>query len=178
VANDVNNMLQVISGKAETLLNGVDPADSRAMTVESILRATRCASQLIHRLEAAALVEPVGDPNRKRVLLVEDDEGVRELVDGTSWRNGFSVSAYGTAEEALAHEAPFDLLLTDLGLPGLNGSARAREVRRRVPAVPVLMMSADADRAGEAGEMACRAFLHKPFSTHDLVDQVRQLLSA
>ena len=116
--------------------------------------------------------------DQRRVLLVEDDEGVREVLDSVLWNHGFSVTAYGTAEDALEHDAPFDLLLTDVCLPGLNGPALAREIKRRTPAVQVLLMSGEASCAHDIEGLTPQAFLHKPFSSQALVDRVNQLLSA
>jgi len=113
---------------------------------------------------------------RARVLLVEDDEQVREMLDRMLMHHGFSVSAYENAEDALDHDAPFDLLLTDVGLPGLNGPSLAREIKRRDPGVPVLLMSGDPGHVGEIEEPY--QFLHKPFSCKALVSSVQQLLSA
>ncbi len=121
--------------------------------------------------------EPV-ERERGRVLLVEDDEDVRELLDGVLMHHGYSVAAYASAEEALRHRAPFDLVLTDALLPGLSGSAMAREIRRRSPGVPILLMSGDPGHAVDIEELTPHLFLQKPFSSHVLVARVNELLSA
>jgi CheY-like chemotaxis protein len=115
---------------------------------------------------------------RGRVLLVEDDESVRELLDGVLMHHGYSVAAYGSAEDALGHQDAFDLLLTDVVLPGLSGPGLAREIKRRSPEVPVLLMSGDAGHAGDLDELSPRAFLQKPFSSQALIASVERLLSA
>lgn len=113
-----------------------------------------------------------------RVLLVEDDQGVRELLDDVLMQHGFSVTAYGSAEEALRHVAPYDVLVTDAFLPGVDGPTLAREVRRGNPKLPVLLMSGDAGRAGELDELDAHSFLQKPFSAQALLRRVEELLSA
>jgi two-component system cell cycle sensor histidine kinase/response regulator CckA len=114
---------------------------------------------------------------RGRVLLVEDDDSVRELLDGVLMHHGYSVASYGNAEDALDHQDPFDLLLTDVVLPGMDGPGLAREIQRRVPALPVLLMSGDAGHADDADELEPRGFLHKPFSSQTLISSVEQLLA-
>ncbi len=115
---------------------------------------------------------------RGRVLLVEDHDHVRELLESVLMQHGFAVAAYGTAEGALRHRGQFDLLITDAELPGLDGSALAREFRRRMPTLPVLLMSGDTGHAADLEGLSSHAFLQKPFSARTLVMRVEQLLSA
>lgn len=125
-------------------------------------------------------VEPEALPQRPRILLVEDEMAVREmLTDGLTHR-GFDVTAAETAEQAelKAREQPFDLLLTDIDLPGQNGAELARSLRARSPRLSILLMSGyPDDGAITAAGLADEAVLRKPFSTAHLVEKIREALS-
>jgi|SRR5829696_4589537 len=116
------------------------------------------------------------------VLLVEDDDTVRALAKRVLTEGGYLVSAIGGGREAIRLlEDPrreFDLLISDVVMPGMRGvelASRARELR---PELPVLMMSgyttplADVDRRA----LAEVPLLEKPFSRRDLLGEVRALL--
>ena len=114
------------------------------------------------------------------VLLVEDDEEVRELLIDVLNSHGLRVTPVGSAEEALTVQAQhaFDLLLTDVGLPGASGPELARQVRSRSPRLPVLFISGQSgDIFEDEGQLdSPRAFLQKPFSSRALVASLHELL--
>jgi two-component system cell cycle sensor histidine kinase/response regulator CckA len=113
------------------------------------------------------------------VLLVEDEDAVRELLVAVLERAGFEVYPASTAEEALELERRrrFDVLLTDVLLPHVTGPELAREIRRRSPHMRVLFMSGYAGDTLDAAESgAPPAFIQKPFSSRALVERVRELL--
>jgi CheY-like chemotaxis protein len=67
---------------------------------------------------------------------------VRELLSSALERNGFEVVTAGSAEEALALASPsFQILLSDISLPGMSGVQLARQLRGTLPALRVLLMS-------------------------------------
>jgi two-component system cell cycle sensor histidine kinase/response regulator CckA len=116
-----------------------------------------------------------------RVLLVEDDDEVRELLIDVLKSHGLRVTPVGSAEEALAVESQqqFDLLLTDIGLPGASGTELARQIRRRSPRLPILFISGQSgDIFGDEGELdSPRGFLQKPFSSRALIASLHELLN-
>jgi two-component system, cell cycle sensor histidine kinase and response regulator CckA len=135
------------------------------------------------------LLPPLGAAERRasqanatapRVLLVEDDDEVRELLIDVLNSHGLRVTPVGSAEEAITVEAQqtFDLLLTDIGLPGATGTELARQIRRRSPRLPILFISGQSgDIFGEDGELdSPRGFLQKPFSSRALVASLTELL--
>jgi PAS domain S-box-containing protein len=127
---------------------------------------------------AGAPAQPVAR-DVPRVLLVEDEEAVRELLSSALERNGFQVVAAGSAEEALTLASPaFQILLTDVSLPGLSGVQLARQLRRALPALRVLLMSGYAREEFAAGPNAMDdlPFIPKPFATRTVVDRLRALL--
>jgi PAS domain S-box-containing protein len=116
--------------------------------------------------------------SRTRVLVVEDDPSVRELLVETLQRNGFSVHAVGSAEEAMERRPDaFDVVLTDISLPGMNGVELARWLRRTAPAVTPLLMSGYARE-----EFLTTAddfpFIGKPFTSSAIVERLRAVIEA
>ena len=120
----------------------------------------------------------------ERILLVDDDEGVRALVGRMLVAVGYDVHPARDAEEALAAiqtaSAPFDLLLSDVILPRSNGAAVSAEVVRRSPATRTLFMSGHSlawlvERCVlDSGDR----FIHKPFTPAALLGRVREVLDA
>jgi CheY-like chemotaxis protein len=109
------------------------------------------------------------------VLLAEDDRDLAAALAGVLAEEGYAVrrAADGLAALAAVAAAPPDLVLSDIGLPGLDGRALARHLRARWPALPVVLMSAEPDPApaGVAG------FLRKPFNVAELLDLVARALA-
>jgi two-component system cell cycle sensor histidine kinase/response regulator CckA len=118
-------------------------------------------------------------PERPRVLLVEDEMSVREMLVDLLSQRGFDVTPAETAEQAVLRTADqaFDLLLTDIDLPGQNGADLAASLRERFPDLAIVMMSGyPDDRAiGEAG-LTSEMLLRKPFTTAHLVASLRRAL--
>jgi CheY-like chemotaxis protein len=114
---------------------------------------------------------------RGRILLVEDDDGVRELISETLSGQGYSIESASRADQALelqSRSEPFDLLVTDLIMPGIGGRELARSLTERQPGLRVLFVSG---YGGEAlaltgGIEPHEAFLQKPFSERSLLEAV------
>jgi CheY-like chemotaxis protein len=109
---------------------------------------------------------------------VEDEDAVRRLVCVTLRERGYTVLDARNAEDALAIAAaspPFDLLLTDVVMPGLNGRELWDRLQRLRPGARVLFMSGYTEdevlRRGLQGSGS--AYLQKPFTPADLARAVR-----
>ena len=78
-----------------------------------------------------------------RILLAEDDERLRQLIALQMESMGHIVEAAADGNEALQkfHEAPFDLILTDLSMPRLNGIALVEAARQIIAEIPVIMLT-------------------------------------
>jgi PAS domain S-box-containing protein len=118
----------------------------------------------------------------ERVLLVEDDEGVRVLAEAFLEALGYRVVAASNAAQALElldGDSAFDLLFSDVVLPGgLSGPQLAQVAVQRLPTLRALLASGyprDA-LAGLDGDLADVALLSKPYSRDDLARAVRQAL--
>ncbi|MEM9682439.1 MAG: response regulator [Pseudomonadota bacterium] len=115
-----------------------------------------------------------------QILIVEDDEAMREFLCQAISRSGYYVEAVPDGAEALrrVEESHFDLLLTDIRMPGLDGLELARQVRRRYPDVSVLLVTAylqDALGATDLGGAGI-GVLSKPFNLTELLDRVETSL--
>ena len=105
---------------------------------------------------------------------------MRQTLTGMLEWHGFSVTAASTAEEALefARTLRFDLLLTDVALPGRSGPELAAEFRKISAGTPVLFMSGYSANSIDARDLDTpRAFLQKPFQVQTLVDRIHELLT-
>ena len=113
------------------------------------------------------------------VLVVEDEQKIRDLVRSYLEREGLSVVTTGSGAEALtlhADVAP-DLVVLDLRLPDVSGESVATEIRRYAE-TPILMLtakSAEADRVAGL-ELGADDYLTKPFSPRELVLRVKAIL--
>jgi CheY-like chemotaxis protein len=114
------------------------------------------------------------DPCQPSVLMVEDDPAVRRLMETVLMKTGFNVLSAGNGRTALevCQQAPypFDLLIADLGLPGLNGYDLAQRLKPEFPKMAILYTSGYLE--GNLIE-CCKIdpnsqFLPKPFSPADL----------
>lgn len=116
-----------------------------------------------------------------RVLIVEDDPAVRDVVEHALAREGLETLAVGDGEEALkrlgASEEGFDLVILDVMLPGMDGVSVCREIRAGDASgdVPILMLTARDDETSVIVglEVGADDYITKPFSPRELVSRVR-----
>ncbi|HEX2044297.1 MAG TPA: response regulator [Gaiellaceae bacterium] len=114
------------------------------------------------------------------VLVVDDDDGLREYLRAALEIEGYVVREAASAAEgldALAEEPP-DLILLDVMMPEVDGFEMLRRVQERhgVGAIPVIMFSGKVDEAATAAEHGAQAFIGKPFDPQQLIDATKQLL--
>ncbi len=109
---------------------------------------------------------------RPLVSVVDDDESVRESLPDLLMELGFAVQAFSSAEEFLNSKslARTQCLILDIAMPGMSGPDLQRELKRRRRGIPIVYLTADADktvrpRMLEQGAVEC---LNKPFSDIDL----------
>jgi excisionase family DNA binding protein len=115
------------------------------------------------------------------VLLVDDDEHVRELVRVNLEFEGYIVREAGSAEEGMTaiEEAKPDLVLLDVMMPHIDGWEMLRRVQERYGAgvIPVVMFSGKADEQAQqqAQSNGAQAFVGKPFDLQQLIDQTKSI---
>ena len=126
--------------------------------------------------------EPEAARGTETIMVVEDDDGVRALVQLMLEANGYVVHAVHDAEEAarICTERRVDLLLTDVVMPQVSGSELAERLSVLAPGMRILFMSGYSDEAVQRhGEItAAAAFLEKPFTERALARKVREVLDA
>ncbi|MHB8734518.1 MAG: PAS domain S-box protein [Terriglobales bacterium] len=114
------------------------------------------------------------------ILVVEDEEDVRQMTCEILQQQGYRVHAAASGQEALViwrkHHAAMDLLLTDLSMPEMGGEELAGELQQEHPNLKVLFMSGYTDMDSVAARPAI--LLEKPFSPATLVAQVSTMLEA
>ena len=115
-----------------------------------------------------------------RVLIIEDEEALRNQICDRFKEEGFAIDAAGDGEEGLylAREMPVDVALIDLGLPSLDGMEIIRKIREEGHLYPILILTARdrwQDRV-EGLEAGADDYLGKPFHLEELLARVRALL--
>ncbi|HEY0413875.1 MAG TPA: response regulator [Allosphingosinicella sp.] len=116
-----------------------------------------------------------------RILLAEDDESMRTYLGRALERSGYSVTAVdrGTLALPLIEAEPFDLLLTDIVMPEMDGIELAQKAAVAAPEMRVMFITGFAAVALKAGRDAPSAkVLSKPFHLRDLVAEVDRLFQS
>jgi two-component system cell cycle sensor histidine kinase/response regulator CckA len=137
--------------------------------------------------EQVSVVKPEVQPREKSkgsetILLVEDADALRKLAQAFLESNGFRVLSAPNGEAALEiaarHSGLFDLLLTDVVMPGMNGRVLAEQLSRRQPGLKVLFMSGYTDSfiAGHGVLQKGTNLLHKPFTEEIFISKIREVL--
>jgi two-component system phosphate regulon response regulator PhoB len=135
------------------------------------------------RAKARKLDKPYTDTGtRGRVLVVEDETDLQELLQYNLAREGFSVTCVGRGEQALQIVAddPPDLMLLDLMLPGMDGLeiCRAMKSDAATASIPVVMLTAKGEEADVVIglEMGADDYITKPFSPRVLIARLKAVL--
>jgi two-component system response regulator AtoC len=109
---------------------------------------------------------------RFRVLVIDDDPGIRDYLETLASRQGYDVVAVGDGEEALStlDQSRPDIVTLDAVLPGMDGLEILRHLKQRLPEVPVVMLSGhgQARTIVEAMKLGASDFLRKPFEAEEL----------
>src|SRR4029450_8208198 len=159
---------------------GLRPAFTRPSQVPGIMGADRSNRGRPEGMlgMGSVLARQNGDVS-KSVLVVDDERKIVEVVGDYLRSAGFSVTtaADGQAAVASARAGPPDLVVLDLGLPGLDGLDVARDLRRTSP-VPIIMLTARGEETDRVLglELGADHYLVKPFSPRELVARVRAVL--
>lgn len=121
-----------------------------------------------------------GTPQRGTILLAEDEALLRELQETILRQAGYTVVSAPTPEELRAlitkqNHTTFDLLLTDVVMPGMSGQEVAHLAKSRWPKIRVIFMSGYSDEDLDDLDRDA-AFLQKPFTPAELMAKVRELI--
>ncbi len=134
-------------------------------------------------LPAAARPEPSARGSaprrRSRVLVVDDDNDVRQMAGEMLAERGYAVELVSTAEEALAvvqRDSSFDAVLVDYVMPGMNGVDLIERLQRIRPGLRTLLMTGHADM-GEDETVVTDSIIRKPFNVSTLDERLDRILS-
>ncbi len=135
----------------------------------------------VERAEARAPAEPQGEwAGGGRILLVEDEDPVRMVAERALARQGYEVTTASDGEEGLEivkGGGAFDLVVSDVVMPVMDGPAMAKAIREIAPNLPVLFMSGYAEEQlrGEI-DIENMHFIPKPFSVQQISEKVAEVL--
>jgi two-component system alkaline phosphatase synthesis response regulator PhoP len=113
------------------------------------------------------------------IVIADDDAAIRELLQHHLEREGFAVVHASDGNAALRHaRGAADLLVLDVGLPGVNGYDVTRQLRREERGLPIVMLTARTDEVDKvlAFELGADDYVTKPFSPREVVVRIRAIL--
>lgn len=116
---------------------------------------------------------------RQTIVVAEDDTAIRELLTHHFEREGFAVVPVRDGNAALRNaRRAADLVVLDIGLPGIDGFEVAKMLRREERAIPILMLTARVDEIDRVVglELGADDYVCKPFSPREVVARVRAIL--
>jgi DNA-binding response OmpR family regulator len=117
----------------------------------------------------------------RRILVIEDDEDILQVLETVLTHNKFSVKGIERTNDIFESIKTYqpDLILTDYLLSGLNGGKICQLIKsnKETCHLPVVLISAYPTLAGSFGNFGFDAFINKPFNIGDLVKQIERLLS-
>ncbi len=154
----------------------IDSAEGAGTRVEIWLPVARADAE---REVVSPLAEAAKDGKREKVLLVEDDAGVRRFMAECLEVAGYAVIEAADGREGLerlATERPA-LLVVDFAMPGMTGAEVVAEARRRVPGLPIILATGYADMKAVDKVIDPDHVLRKPFQIGDLQAAVRAALA-
>ncbi len=115
-----------------------------------------------------------------RILIVEDDESQRRIVEYNLKQKGYDTTAVETAEKALQilPKTEFHLLISDMKLPGLNGIELMGEAKKIQPELPIVFITAfgTIEKAVEAMKLGAYDYITKPFDRDELLLTIEKAL--
>ena len=124
-------------------------------------------------------VDAVPERRAKRILVVDDDRAVREMLVRVLIGDGYLALPAADGPEALKSAATirFDLVLLDLGMPGWDGWKTFENLARQHPGLAVIIITAKPDQRAIADAAGVRALFEKPLDFPELLQTVGQLLA-
>ncbi len=127
--------------------------------------------------ETEATTGITGAFSRKSVLVIDDDQAVRQVHRQMLEGLGFQVQEAPSGQAALQKPVLADLVLVDQTMPGMSGSAVARKLRAQRPDLPIVLVSGYSETFLDDLPEGTR-FLRKPFTTHHLASAVQEAIGA
>ncbi|PIE56841.1 MAG: hypothetical protein CSA34_02455 [Desulfobulbus propionicus] len=176
------------TGLGLSVVHGIVNDHRGAIHVESAQGEGSCFSVYLPVAVESAAVEdhnPVEIPfGTGRILVVDDELPITEYMTQVLQSAGYEVEAFTSSKEALtafknSRESP-ELLITDMGMPGLTGLELATKIHRYAPEVPVIICTGFSEEVTQDNynEKGINGFLPKPFTADNLIQEVHRVLTA
>jgi signal transduction histidine kinase/DNA-binding response OmpR family regulator len=175
------------TGLGLSVVHGILQNHDGAISVQSEPGAGTVFHLYFPALESAVTEPPMVAPafptgNGQRILFVDDEPAVVHLSSNMLQRAGYRVTGSTSPKEALglfrSDPDNFDLVITDLTMPGLTGTALSAELLRLRPQVPIILITGFASGIDDrkARDLGIRALMQKPFSMQEMAEKVRSVL--
>ena len=113
-----------------------------------------------------------------KLAIIDDDQEILTLLDEYLAKNGYEVEGFADGESFLSRdETEFDLLILDIGLPGIDGLEICRRLRQK-SSIPIIMLTAASDDLDRilGLELGADDYLGKPFNPRELLARIKALL--
>jgi signal transduction histidine kinase/ActR/RegA family two-component response regulator len=175
------------TGMGLSVVHGIVQGHGGAVRVDSQPGEGSTFEVYFPRLEREAEPEPDSfssmPTGRERILLVDDEKALTDLGERMLGQLGYEVTARTSSTEALElfRDKPdrFDLVITDMTMPGMTGVELSMEVLRIRPDIPVILCTGFSERITEeqAKQKGIRAFMMKPFAMREVAETVRRVLA-
>ncbi|HAJ26482.1 MAG TPA: hypothetical protein DCG53_04430 [Syntrophus sp. (in: bacteria)] len=202
IAHDLNNILSSMIGYTELAMDEPDEKE-RLYDLQQVMRSCDRAKSLVSRIISLSGgvnvdMQPVDlsilvmgtDPEQKtpggsgeRILLVDDDEMLVKLGRGMLMKLGYTVSEAADSSLALRmfmeNPEAYDLVITDMTMPGMNGLELAREIRNIRTDIPTILCTGYSELVDEekAKQEGFNCFIQKPLHIRELAVAVRDVLA-
>jgi PAS domain S-box-containing protein len=195
IAHGFNNILGVILGNVELAKADLGPEHPSLENLEEILEAARRAKDLVKQVLSLSLQttwprEILEFPNfpsphhghGQHILYVDDERALVSLTKRALERLGYQVSGFSSPSEALrafrGNPGIYDLVITDMNMPGSSGLEFARELLKLKPDVPLVLSSGyvTAELERKAREIGIRHVIYKPDTVDAAIESIRRLV--
>jgi two-component system KDP operon response regulator KdpE len=117
---------------------------------------------------------------KNKVLVVEDDDGIRQSLFETLGALGFAVGESSSGEEALSRlqMADYDAVLLDINMPGMGGMEACRRISHAYPGLPIIMLTVqeEEDDKVRALDLGADDYVTKPFTIRELTARLRSAI--
>jgi two-component system, OmpR family, response regulator MprA len=118
----------------------------------------------------------------QRILVVDDDPGIRETVEGVLDLEGYEVVLASDGIQALEKIdlQPPSLIILDMMMPRMDGFTLATELERRGlrPILPIIVLTADNRAPQKAAQIGAEGYLEKPFTITGMLDEISRVLGS
>jgi PAS domain S-box-containing protein len=177
------------TGLGMSVVHGIMQAHEGAVDVESELGKGTSAHLYLPVQSAEPIKKPSSDQSAppsgqgQRILLVDDEHALVQVGTKLLQHLGYHVTAFTSAVEAMAcfrkRPASFDLVITDMTMPGMTGIDVADGIRQLRPDLPVILASGfvNAEIREQAGLLGFREIMSKPVSTQVLAEAIQRVFS-